>query len=144
MSLRAFTGGLLVGVLGLLALAAALGVEHLAVKQVSAFLAAHPEAFPLSPLHAAFALAALTAWMGVAYAFVFYQASASAHDTQDALGFGALCWLALVAPVAALFLLWTPLPRAGLIAVAAAWLIQLVAGSALLAWLKRTEPRTSP
>jgi hypothetical protein len=139
MNLRMWTGALLVGALGLAALALALGVERLAAKQLAAFIAAHPEAFPMSPLRAGFLLAVATAWLGFGFAFVFDQAHARAPELPDSLGFAALCWLGLVAPVAALFLFWTPLPRAGIVAVAAGWLLQLIAGSALLAWLKRTE-----
>ncbi|MBI4466642.1 MAG: hypothetical protein HY656_04345 [Acidobacteria bacterium] len=133
MGLRVLAAGLLVGVLGEAGLAAAFAVEHFGVKRVSAFLAAHPELFPVPPDRAILSLLALTLLMGIVFALVFQRAFSAPPSVRAALEFGGLCWLGFVAPLAGLTLLWTPLAPAAVLAAAAGWLVELLGGSLLLA-----------
>ncbi|MFQ5664426.1 MAG: hypothetical protein ACE5HL_11410, partial [Terriglobia bacterium] len=128
MMLRVVAAGLLVGIVGLAGLAAALGVEHLTAKQVASFLTEHPEVFSVPPNTATLGLLGVTLWLGVAFGFVFHRAFPDSTQAVSALRFGALCGLGLVAPVAALNLLWTPLPLAGIAATLGGWLVQLLGG----------------
>jgi len=51
-----------------------------------------------------------------------------------------VCWLGLVAPAAALTLLWTPLLPAAVVTTAAGWLVELALGALLLTRLLKPEP----
>lgn len=139
MTLRGVTAGILIGVLGLAALAAAFAIERYTVGQVSAFLSAHPESLPVSANQAALGLMALTLWIGIIYAAVFEQAYPHSISPARAITFGTLHWLGAAVPALALALLWTGLPPAGLAAVLLGWMIELVGGSFLLARLLKME-----
>ncbi|HXE75189.1 MAG TPA: hypothetical protein VNN18_06090 [Candidatus Xenobia bacterium] len=139
MTLRGATGGILVGVAGLAGLTAAFAIEHFAVGQVRTFLAAHPEALPVSANQAMLGLMALTLWMGLIYAAVFEQAYPHSISASRAVTFGTLHWLGVAVPALAVALLWTGLPPAGLAAVLLGWMIELVGGSFLLARLLKME-----
>ncbi len=142
MTLRALTGGLLVGLLGLAALAITLGIEHHTLKQVHLFLDAHGELLPVSPHQAIYTLLVATVWLGVFFALLFAEVYPASTDAATAVQFSSLVWLAAVVPVSSLLFFWTALPRAGIAAIAAAWLLELFSGGLLLAWLLKQE--TSP
>lgn len=142
MILRVVAAGMLVGVLGLAGLAAALGVEHFAVKQVAGFIRDHPELFPVAPNTATLVLLGATVWIGLLFAFLYRRAFPLSTDPVSALRFAGLCWAGLVAPAAALNLLWTPLPLAGVLATLAGWLLQLLLGSLLLVRMLKPQAPT--
>ena len=139
MTLRGLTAGILVGVLGLAALAVAFTIERYTVGQVRAFLSAHPESLPVSANQAMLGLMVLTLWIGLIYAAIFEQAYPHSISPARAISFGTLHWLGVAVPALAVALLWTGLPPAGLAAVLLGWMIELVGGSFLLARLLKME-----
>ena len=139
MKLRALTAGVLVGLLGLAALAAGFAIEHYAVGQVRAFLSEHPEALPVSANRALLAMMGLTLWLGLIYAAVFELAYPHSISPQRAIRFGTLHWLGVAVPALALALLWSPLPPAGLAATLLGWMVELVGGSFLLSRMLKIE-----
>jgi hypothetical protein len=144
MTLKGLTAGVLVGILGLVALAAALAVEHFAVGQVRTFLAEHPESLPVPGNRAALGLMGLTLWLGLIYAAVFEEAWPHSISPPRAIRFGVMHWLGVAVPVLAIALLWTGIPPAGLAAVLLGWMIEFVGGSFLLARALRIEKHHAP
>lgn len=88
MNLRVVVAGLLVGLLGIAAQVGAFGIEHHWIKQVRPFLADHPETFRVAPNTAILALLALTMWLGLLFAFVFWRAFPKPASFRAALEFG--------------------------------------------------------
>ena len=92
MTLRVVAAGLLVGLLGIAALAGAFGVERQWIKQVGPFLAEHPEMFRVAPNTAILGLLGLTLWLGLLFAFLFYRAfppeASRPASTRAAIEFG--------------------------------------------------------
>ena len=139
MTVRGLTAGVMIGLLGLVALAAALSVEHYAVGQVRTFLSEHPESLPLPANRVALGLMGLTLWMGLIYAAVFEEAWPHSISPPRAIRFGIMHWLGVAVPVLAVAMLWTGIPPAGLAAVLLGWMIQFGAGSFLLARMLKIE-----
>lgn len=143
MSVRVVVAGLLVGVLGILALGAAHFGELLLFKQVKQFAVDHPEAFPFPPNQARFWSAVATLWIGLFFGFL-YSLARPAGGMRAAAQLGLVCWLGFVGPILALQFLWTRTTLYGLGVYAVASLLQLVLGGLAVARILKPEPQTAP
>lgn len=88
MNPRVVAAGLLVGLLGIAALAGAFAIERQWIKQVGPFLAEHPEIFRVAPNTAILGLLAMTLWLGLLFAFLFSRAFPAPATPRAALEFG--------------------------------------------------------
>ncbi len=143
MSVRAVVAGLLVGVLGMAALAGAFAGEHFIFKQVAAFVVAHPEAFPLPPLRAALWTGALTLWIGLLLGLL-YEWSQPAPGWRTGVRFALGCWLGFALPFLLLTYLWVHTSVYLLGTAAAGYLLQFTFGGLLLARIRKPAPAASP
>ena len=142
MSVRAMVAGLLVGVLGIATLALALAGEHFIFKQVGAFLAQHPEAFPVPPLRAALWTGALTLWVGLLLGLL-YELSQPAPGWRTGVRFALVCWLGFALPFLLLTYLWVHTSVYLLGTAAAGYLLQFAFGGLLLARIIKPAPAPS-
>ena len=142
MSARIMVAGLLVGVLGILTVAAAHFGERLAFRQIEQFMQDHPEAFPLPPNQVKLWMAAVTLWMGLLFGLL--HDLARPRGASGAVRLGLVCWLGFVVPGQLMMFLWTKASLHALGANALGYLLQLVLGSFVLARVLRPAQAPSP